>query len=119
MSNKEYKPKIKQIDDDPYGSFILEMGDGREFSLGERVRRYSSFAALDSIYGPFPVLEDDTIIPLKIAVENNAALATYLMLVYEVHYGMSWDDKLQQVADCLGVQKDTVRKYLRRVINRL
>lgn len=119
MDNDEYKPKIKQVDDDPYGPFIFEMGDGREFYIGKRIRRYSSFAALDSIYGPFPVLEDETIIPIEIAVEGNAALATYLMLVYESHHEMSWEEELREVATSLDVQVDTVRKYLRRVFNQL
>lgn len=119
MDNDEYKPKIKQAGDDPYGPFIFEMGDGREFHIGKRIRRYTSFAALDSMYGPFPVVEDETVIPIEIAVEDNSALATYLMLVYESHYEMSWEDELREVAVSLDVQVDTVRKYLRRVVNKL
>lgn len=66
-----------------------------------------------------PLLEDETIIPIEIAVEDNAALATYLMLVYESHYEMSWRDELREVATNLDVQVDTVRKYLRRVLKQL
>jgi hypothetical protein len=119
MNDSEYMSKIKQANEDPYGPFILEMGDGREFYAGKKIRRYAPFAALDSMYGPFPVLENKNTIPVEIAVESNSVLATYLMLVYESHYDMSWEDELREVATKLDVQVDTVRKYLRRVVNQL
>lgn len=119
MTEDEYEPVIKQAGVDPYAGFILEMGDGREFDLDVKLKHYASFAAIDSIYGPFPVMEDVGTIPVEIAVEGNAALATYLVLVYEAHYDKPWMSELEEIADLLGVKKYTVTKYLGRVRDRV
>jgi len=118
MTEDEYKPVIKQAEDDPYSEFILEMGDGREFDLDVELKHYASFAAIDSMYGPFPVMESISTIPIEIAVEGNAALATYLVLVYEAHYNKPWASELEAVSYLLDVEKYTVTKYLGRVRNR-
>lgn len=117
MNSNEYKPNIKQVGD-AYSPFKLETGDGREFNLGVRLSLYASFAALDSMYGPFPVIEDENRIPIEIAVEGSAALATYLMLVFQAYHDMSWKESLNEVAARLDVQEYTVRKYLKRVRDR-
>jgi len=117
MSTDEYEPQIKQTGG-AYSPFKLETGDGREFNLGVRLSLYSSFAALDSMYGPFPVIEDADRIPIEIAVEGSAAIATYLMLVFQAHHDMSWKESLNEVANRLDVQEYTARKYLKRIRDR-
>jgi len=77
-----------------------------------------SFAAIDSMYGPFPVFEG-LVVPIEIAVEGNAALATYLMLAYETHHDMTWKSERDMVAYMLDVKKYTVTKYLGRVRDRV
>jgi hypothetical protein len=117
MDKDEDTPKIEQVGD-AFSSFKLKTGDGREFELGVRLSLYSSFAALDSMYGPFPVLEDQNKIPIEIAAEGSAALATYMMLVLQTYHDISWKESLNEVATRLDVQEYTVRKYLKRVRDR-
>jgi hypothetical protein len=119
MIKSEYEPVIKQARNDPYAEFILEMGDGREFNLDIKLKHYASLAAIDSMYGPFEILEDIDKVPIEIAVEGNAALATYLIIVYEAHYDLTWKAELRRVADILDVKRYTVTKYLGRVRDRL
>lgn len=119
MADNDYTPTIKQADNNPRGPFILETGDGREFEVGDRVRMYSSYAALDSMYGPFAVMEDENRIPIEIAVEGSAALATYLMMVYQVHYDMSYKMAINNTAEKIDVKKCTVRKYINRIGKRM
>ena len=120
MSDSEYKSRIKQAGDDAYAPFVLETGDGREFELGnENIKWYAPYSALDALYGPFRVLGDVDVIPIKIATEGNPAIATYLMFVYHVQHGISRKKAFDETASKLDVNVYTVRKYLNRVYNQV
>lgn len=78
----------------------------------------SMYTALRALYGEIPLTDDREFIPIKIAVAGKPVMATY-QYMSNYHYYKTMeprrDEGKRHLAEQLGVSRETVQKYFRRV----
>ncbi|TKX73905.1 hypothetical protein EXE46_12055 [Halorubrum sp. GN11_10-6_MGM] len=78
----------------------------------------SMYAALRALYGDIPIIPDREVIPFQIALAGKPAMATYHYMAHFQYYtnlGPRHDEGKRELAENMGVSRETVQKYFRRV----